>query len=270
VNVATIKIVPNVDESEVLALQHQFASRAPCSWQSETYVSNTGDLSLALVYEGELRFGPAFFSAAIKSVSQNQSGKTLRKFRFQKFLSPGCFGQKFDYWAGDPWSGDDKHLALVEVETKSSPRSKALILDTDGGKRTLKELEGILAHGMWSRNSQYYLYRDFRNWYHYNLSTKTSSVIFQGTSFPRHCYFIGKQGLILLLEDSYRIMSSDSLRILCQLPLEENEVKADRYSLYDPFHDRVLVGINPTFRRAGIHVRCEKWKAIAVDQSTEE
>ena len=263
---ANIRVIPNVDESEVAALQRYFASRASCDRQSESYISPGGGLALALTYEGELRFGPAFFSAEIKTRKQGQNGEILSKLRFRKFLSPGCCGQKFDYWAGDPWSGDEKHLALVEVKTSSRAKSKALIFNLHSRNWSLlREFEGILAHGMWSQSNQYYLYKDFRNWYRYCVVTEKNDIVFQGASFPRHCYFVGKEGLILLMEDSYKLISPDSLSTLSLMPFEEEEIKANRYSLYDPINGRVFVGVNPTFPTAGMHVRCEKWKAIVVD-----
>lgn len=260
---ATLQIQGNVSQEESSAVQRSFDTRGQCTGERETYISPDRKSTLDLEFDSEIPFGPRLFTGNLRSKEGVQSS-LWRGMQSPRFLSPGCYGRGYDHWSGDPWSPDSRQIALFRFKgSKAAAVGEGGFLDVDS-KRWIPfwESTGILSHHMWSSRSTYYLFRDLKSWYVLTVSSKQIRHLSIVSDYPRHCYFVSDK-YVLLLEGNCRVLSAESLELLCERDFSEiSAAGTDVYSLYDPGNDRVLFGVKASIRDV---VFCEKWYAVKVE-----
>lgn len=243
-----------------MAAQRYFHARADCDSKHERYISPNGEFVLELELKEELRFGPKLFSATVNSA---KGDRPPWKIKSSLFISPGCLGRGYDHWSGEPWNHDSSRVVLFEFSSKGGEgKGKGSFFDLEQqGRREIATASGQLSHHMWSPQSRYYMFRDQRHWHIFDLARSESRVLATLNDYPRHCYFTSDDQ-ILLLEDSLKLISTESLKILDEQPwAHSSQRQTDRYSFYDPIERRVLIGFKVSI---GQFISAREWNSIEV------
>lgn len=154
----------------------------------EEYLSNDGSFLLQLLKDSEIRFGPAFYKAAIYA----GDARLLSDFGARRFFSYSGYGQNSSKWTG-PWSPTSPIVALAELlSTHPEPGTKITrmnILDVSR-QATLAawEFESLVTHRMWSSDGRLYLFRDV--YAIYACSVEQGNLIPLSTSKTPHCFLL--------------------------------------------------------------------------------
>lgn len=257
-----LQITANVTQEESTAVQREFSMRGKWTVNSENYNSPNGASVLVLESRDEVAFGPKIFSASI-TTGNNKSIELSNKSGKHRFLSPGRYGRGYDHWDGDPWSPDSSKVALFDFlqrEPGSLGGGSLLNVSTREWTR-FADGPGVWSHHMWSPTGDHYLFRDLKNWYILNATTGQSRHLAAVNRYPCHAYFLSADH-VLILEDSSKVLSVETLEVLTEEKHRDAELyTSDRYSLYDPDGNRVLLGVGVSI---GEIVTCRKWYAIAI------
>jgi hypothetical protein len=255
-----LKITANVTQEECAAVQREFFTRGEWTLDRERYNSPNGESALVLESKGEIAFGPRMFAAYIRTENE-KSVELSSKSGKHSFLSPGRYGQGYDHWDGDPWSPDSNQIAIFDfLQRQPSSFGGGSLFDVSSGKWTrFADGPGVWSHHMWSPTGGHYLFRDLKNWHILDATTGKSRHLAAVNRYPCHAYFLSADH-VLLLEDSFRIMSVKALELLAEESHPDVDLHAsDRYSLYDSKRNRVLLGVGTSI---GEVVTCRKWYAI--------
>lgn len=257
----SLKITASVTQEECAAVQREFSTRGQWTLDRETYNSPNGKSTLVLDCKNEIAFGPMVFAASVKTADK-KSVKLSSKSGTNSFLSPGRYGQGYDHWDGDPWSPDSSQIAIFDfLQRGSGGIGGGSLFSVSSGKWTrFADGPGVFSHHMWSPSGEHYLFRDLKSWYILNATTGQSRHLAAVNRYPCHAYFLSADH-VLLIEDSFRIMSVETLELLTEESHPDVELGTDRYSLYDPKGNRVLLGVGTSI---GEVVTCRKWYAIEV------
>lgn len=255
-----IKITANVTQDECAAVQRKFSARGEWTWDCETYHSPDGESNLVFDFKDEIASGPKMFAASIRA-GNGKSVELSSKSGKRNFLSPGRYGQGYDHWDGDPWSPDSSQLAIFDFLQRGSDGSGGGSLFTVSSGKWIRFVDGpgIFSHHMWSPNGEHYLFRDMKNWYILNTMTGQTRHLAAVNRYPCHAYFVSADH-VLIIEDSIRIVSVQTLELLAQDGGSAMELGgADRYSLFDSKRNRVLLGVGTSIMEI---VTCRTWYSI--------
>lgn len=162
----------------------------------EEYLSNDSSFLLQLSKDSEIRFGPAFYKAAI----HGGDGKLVVNFGTRRFFSYCGYGQNSSNWMG-PWSPTSPTVALVELlNTHAEPGTKITRVNIfDVSRQTpmfASEFESLVTHRMWSSDGRLYLFRDVYAIYAY--SVEQGSLIPLSTSKSPHCFLLKDKFLCVI------------------------------------------------------------------------
>lgn len=254
-----IKVTANIKQEECAAVQREFSTRGEWALDREKYNSSDGESSLVLDCKDEIAFGPKMFAASIRT-GNRKSVELSSKSGKHSFLSPGRYGQGFDHWDGDPWSPDSTKIAIFDFLQHGSVGSGGGSLFTVSSGRWTRFVDGpgIFSHHMWSPDGGHYLFRDMKNWHILNAMTGETQHLATVNRYPCHAYFLSADR-VLIIEDSVRIVSAQSLELLAEESKSEELRSSDRYSLFDSKRNRVLVGVGTSIRDI---VTCRSWYAV--------
>ena len=156
--------------------------------EGEEYLSSDGALLLQLQKDSEIRFGPAFYKAAIYS----GDGNLIINFGSRRFFSYSGYGGQFADWLG-PWCPTSPKVALVELlSSHAEPGAKIARMNLFDAARQLQvaawDFETLVTHKMWSPDGRLYLFRDVYGIYVY--SVEHSKLIPISISKSQHCFLL--------------------------------------------------------------------------------
>jgi hypothetical protein len=197
-------------------------------WQSsdsEEYPSADGTLLMRLEKDSEIRFGPAYYSAAVYSAD----GKYFFDFEDRRFFS--CSGYGRDSSKGtDPWSPASNLLALPELLSKyPGPGIKiARIAFFDVSRRAdvaAWDFESLVTHKMWSLDGQFYLFRDVFGIFVFSINERKLSMISE--SKTQHCFFLDRSVCVIEKTGKVSILdgASGSLLLAGDIPDDRGTVR---------------------------------------------
>jgi len=258
----SLRITTGVSQEESTAVQRRFLTRGSWTQERESYFSPNRELILGLELKTETASGLRLFAASLETRSGRRSTVSGNKLSKQ-FLSPGRYGRGYDHWNGSPWRPDSSQIALFGFDANGSRGYGAGSLFDVSSRKWTRFSEGpsLLSHHMWSPTGEYYLFRDMRNWYLLDVKIGQSRRLSEVNGYPRHAHFVADD-LILLMEDSFRVISAENLDLLAEESHPEiNNVGSDRYSFYDDESNRVLLGVGTSILD---FVISDNWYAIEV------
>ena len=184
----------------------------------EEYLSSDGSFLLQLKKDSEIRFGPAFYKAAIYS----GDGKLVLDFGPRRFFSYSTSGLESSKSMG-PWNPTSPSVALVELlDPNPAPGKKIARLSVFDILRhaplSAWDFESLVTHKMWSSNGLLYLFRDVYTVY--TLRIGSSSLASVSNSKSPHCFLLGDDFVCVIEEsgavsvfdgDSGALLASDHL-----------------------------------------------------------
>lgn len=174
---------------------------------AQEYISGDGSYLLQLQKDSEVRFGPAFFRAAIFG----GDGKLKLDFGGRRFFS-------YDVQAHDfatppsPWNPSSPCVVLLEMlNTRAAPGTKiARIVFLDVlRKQPLDswDFESLISHRTWSLDGKFYLFRDVHEIYVF--SSQEHKLIPIANSESAHCFLL-EGNLVCVVEKSGQLQIYDA------------------------------------------------------------
>ncbi len=174
----------------------------------EEYLSNDGSCLLQLQKDSEIRFGPAFYSAAI----YGGEGKLALDFGARRFFSYVGYGNDSSNWAS-PWSPTSLSVALLELlSTRPAAGTKIARLNIFDVSRQVPlaawDFESLVTHKMWSSNGRLYLFRDVYSVY--SCLIEQCKLVEISTSKSPHCFLLNDE-YVCVIEKTGAVSIFDSI-----------------------------------------------------------
>jgi len=172
----------------------------------EEYSSKDGSCLLQLKKDSEIRFGPAFYKAAI----HGRDGQRILDFGERRCLSCSGYGRGRTTLCG-PWSPVSLSLALPELLSgRPAPGNNLARMNVFDVSRQRQiaawDFESLVIHKMWSPDGKLYLFRDVYNIYTFSVGGLTLSSI--STSRSPYC-FVLEGGFVCVIEESGQVSVLD-------------------------------------------------------------
>ena len=209
----------------------------------EEYLSNDGSFLLQLLKDSEIRFGPAFYKAAIYA----GDGKLISDFGARRFFSYSGYGQNSSRWTG-PWSPTSPIVALVELlSTHAEPGTKITRMNIFDVSRQVPlaawEFESLVTHRMWSSDGRLYLFRDV--YAIYACSVEQGNLIPLSTSKTPHCFLL-KDRFLCVIETTGEISLFEAYS---GSPLDTNHISEPDYTVKNAVIDEKRENISVMLKR---------------------
>jgi hypothetical protein len=182
-------------------------TQADLQWiGDEEYLSKDGSCLLQLQKDSEIRFGPAFYKAAVLGRDRQR----ILDFGERRFLSCSGYGLGRTTLCG-PWSPVSLSLALPELlSTRLAPGNNLArmnIFDVSQQRQIAAwDFESLITHKMWSPDGKLYLFRDVYNIYTSSVGRLTLTSI--STSRSPYC-FVLEGGFACVIEESGQVSVLD-------------------------------------------------------------
>jgi hypothetical protein len=226
----------------------------------EEYLSNDGSFLLQLSKDSEIRFGPAFYKAAI----HGGDGKLVFNFGARRFFSYSGYGQSSN-WTG-PWSPTSPKVALAELlSTHAEPGTKITRMNIlDMSRQTpmfALDFESLVTHRMWSSDGRLYLFRDVYSIYAY--SVEQGSLIPLSTSKSPHCFLL-KDKFLCVIETTGEVSLFEGYS---GSPLDINHISEPGYTVKSAVIDEKKENISVSLKRQAEHGAEELWCGVTVQCS---
>jgi hypothetical protein len=208
--------------------------------------------------DSEIRFGPAFYKAAIYS----GDGKLVFNFGVRRFFSYSGYGQNSSYWTG-PWSPTSPIVALVELlGTRPEPGTKITGVNIfDVSRQTPMftwEFESLVTHRMWSSDGRLYLFRDVYSIY--ACSVEQDNLIPLSTSKSPHCFLLNDQ-FLCVIETTGEISLFEAYS---GSPLDANHISEPGYTAQSAVIDEKKENISVRLIRQGEPGAEELWCGVTI------
>jgi len=209
-------------------------------WQGsldEEYPSADGTMSLRLQKDSEIRFGPAYYSAAV----YGSDGKCLFNFGDRRFFSCSGYGQDSSKTTG-PWSPTSNLLVLPELLSKHpGPGVKiARITFFDASRQAQVaawDFESLVTPKMWSLDGHFYLFRDVFGIFLFSIDERKLFSISESKS--QHCFLLDRSVCVIEKTDKVSILdASGGLLLAGHIPDDRGTV---RRAMFDEKHNSVWV-----------------------------
>ena len=174
----------------------------------EEFLSTDGQLLLQLARESEIRFGPAFYKAAIYA----GDGILRLDFDNRRFFSYGGQGQRF-HRQSSPWSPSSSCVVLLELLSRNAAPgakiSRIVFFDVEHQVPLAGwDFDSLISHKMWNSLGNLYLFRDIRELYLFSAKDRRLNSV-TASSSP-HCFFL-KDEFVCVVEVTGEIAVFDAI-----------------------------------------------------------
>jgi len=227
----------------------------------EEYLSNDGSFLLQLSKDSEIRFGPAFYKAAI----HGGNGKLIFNFGGRRFFSYSGYGHSSTSWTG-PWSPTSPKVALAELlSTHAEPGTKITRMNIfDMSRQTpmfATDFESLVTHRMWSSDGRLYLFRDVYSIY--ACSVEQGSLIPLSTSKSPHCFLL-KDKFLCVIETTGEVSLFEGYS---GRPLDSSHISESGYTVKSAVIDEKKENILVRLKRQAEFGAEELWCGVTVQCS---
>ena len=212
----------------------------------ERYYSSMNKYALTCKMKSFVPWGIELFKCKVEGGSF--INKLLLNLKLSKYdvVSPGRFGYDAPCWSGDPFSKNNKYVAL-RVHDNMAPHLYKIIV-CDLLNKNMKEIidsKTTVFNRMWSADAKYLLINNLDNWYVYNFAKDCLVLLGQINEMSKHCYIINDSIVYLSSAKKIYVHSFRTEAITNTLDVADI-IKEDApiYSMCDELNKKVYIGVD--------------------------